>query len=206
MRLFEGALPPPSARRVTVYLAEKGIEIERVKLDLQAKEQKAPEFLAKNSIGRVPVLELDDGTYLPESSAIVEYLEEKFPQPTMLGETREERAHARATERIVGEIYPRLGLALMHTHPGVPERRPGFVQVPEIARVLQPAADELLDQLEVRMRDHAFLCGARPTIADCSFYALMEMVYPVVDYELPERCPRLRRWHGNFRLRRSAQS
>ena len=204
MRLFEGKRAP-SARRVTIYLAEKGIELERVEMNLQAREQKSAEFLEKNSIGKVPVLELDDGTYLPESSAIVEYLEEMYPQPPMIGETLEERAHTRASERIVGEIYTRLAFGLMHIHPSVPKNRPGFVQVPDVAKVLLPSADELLDQLEVRMGDNVFLAGPRPTIADCSFFALMEISYPAFDYELPERCPNLRRWYEHFRGRPSAQ-
>ena len=204
MRLFEGKRTP-SARRVTIYLAEKGIELERVEMNLQAREQKSAEFLAKNSIGKVPVLELDNGTYLPESAAIVEYLEELYPQPPMIGETPQERAQARASERIVGEIFTRLAFGLMHTHPSVPKNRPGFVQVPGVAEILLPSADELLDQLEVRMGDNMFLAGPRPTIADCSLFALMEISYPVFDYELPERCPNLRRWYAHFRDRPSAQ-
>jgi glutathione S-transferase len=204
MRLYEGKRAP-SARRVAIYLAEKDIEIERVEVNLQAKEQKSAEFLAKNPIGKVPVLELDDGSFLPESGAIVEYLEELYPQPPMLGETPEARAHARATERIASDIYTRLAFGLLHTHPSVPKNRPGFVQTPEIARVVLPAADELLDQLEARMGDNMFLAGPRPTVADCSFYALMEISYPAFDYELPERCPNLRRWYENFRGRPSAQ-
>ncbi|MGH8210063.1 MAG: glutathione S-transferase N-terminal domain-containing protein [Steroidobacteraceae bacterium] len=79
MKLY--GIGPPSPRRVAVYLAEKGIDIERVAVNLRAGEQRTPEFLKKNPLGKVPVLELDDGTYLPESAAIMEYFEERFPNP-----------------------------------------------------------------------------------------------------------------------------
>ena len=204
MRLLDSKTAP-SARRVTIYLAEKGIDLERVPVDLRSREQKAPEFLRKNSIGKVPVLELDNGTFLPESAAIVEYLEELYPEPPLIGTTSEERAEARASERIASDVFVRLAYVLLHSHPSIPKTRPGFIQVPQIAAVLQESVDQLLDQLEARIADQEFLSGARPTIADCTFYALMEAAYSAFEYELPERCPRLRAWHARFCKRPSAQ-
>jgi len=203
MRLFE-TKTAPSARRVAIYLAEKGIEIERVEVNLLANEQKSPEFLKKNPLGKVPVLELQDATYLPESAAIVEYLEEVHPNPSMIGKTAEERAHARASERIASDLFTRMALILLHSHPSMPKRRPGFIQVPQIAEVLQQSVDQLLDQLEARISDRDFLAGQNPTIADCTFFALMEAAYGSFDYKLPDSCPRLRAWYQRFRTRPSA--
>ncbi len=74
-------------RRVGVYLAEKGLQIELIEVDTTAREHKRPEFLAYPRYV-IPVLELDDGGALPESAVIVEYLEELNPEPPMIGVTR----------------------------------------------------------------------------------------------------------------------
>ena len=200
-----GAKTAPSARRVTIYLAEKGIELDRIEVNLSAKEQKSPEFLKKNPLGKVPVLELDNGTFLPESAAIIEYLEEIHPNPPMIGETAEERADVRASERIASDVFIRLAYVLLHSHPSVPKNRPGFIQIPQIAEALQESVDQLLDQLEIRIADREFLAGQHPTIADCTLFALLEAAYPAFEYELPERCPRLRAWYERFSKRPSAK-
>ena len=79
MKLYEA--PSPNARRVQVFMAEKGIDMERVPVDIRAGENLTDEYRAKNPAGRVPVLELDDGTYLAESVAICRYLEGLHPEP-----------------------------------------------------------------------------------------------------------------------------
>jgi glutathione S-transferase len=203
MRLF-GTKTGPYPRRVMIYLAEKNIELERVEVDVRAKEHKSPAFLKMNPVGKVPVLELDSGAFLPESAAIVEYLEEIHPSPPMLGETAEERAQIRATERVASEIFTLLAQQLINTSPAILKIHPEMVQHPEVGAALQPLLDQLLDQLEARMGEQKFLAGPRPTVADCTFFALMEAVYPVFGYVLPERCPRLRDWYERFRQRPSA--
>ena len=79
---FVGA---PNPKRVRVYLAEKGLKVPTQQVNILSGENRAPEFLAKNPMGGLPVLELDDGTYLPESLAIIEYLEDLHPTPPMIG-------------------------------------------------------------------------------------------------------------------------
>ncbi len=76
-----------NCQRVTLYLAEKGLQIPRVYVDIHSQQQKTAEFLRKNPAGKIPVLETDDGAFIAESAAIVEYLEELFPQPPMIGAT-----------------------------------------------------------------------------------------------------------------------
>ena len=89
----------PNCRRVRMYLAEKGIDIALKSLDLSAGEQRISGFLLKNPFGAVPLLELDDGSVIPESLAIIEYLEELHPDPPLCGTTPFERAQVRAWER-----------------------------------------------------------------------------------------------------------
>ena len=94
---FTGA---PNPKKVRVYLAEKGIEVPSQQVNIVAGENRQPDFLKKNPMGGLPVLELDDGSFLPESLAIIEYFEELHPNPPMIGTTPLERARARALERL----------------------------------------------------------------------------------------------------------
>jgi glutathione S-transferase len=82
----------PNPRRVRVFLAEKGIEVGLEEIDILAGQSRTPEFLAKNSSGGVPLLELDDGSYLSESVAICRYLEGLHPEPNLLGRDLREQA------------------------------------------------------------------------------------------------------------------
>ena len=205
MRLYI-SLGSSNPRRVTIYLVEKGLELETVIVDTRKGEQKASDFLAKNPIGKVPVLETDDGIFLPESSAIVEYIEEKHPSPPMFGDTPEARARTRAAERKVAELFTLMSAVLMNSHPVFLVRRPGATQYPDVAVALQPMVDALLDALEIEMGDDPFLAGKGVTVADCSFFALTSSLNQTFDYELPERCPRLRKWFVAFKARPSANA
>lgn len=200
MKLFLTSMAP-YPRRVTLYLNEKGIALDRQEVDLHRLENLSPEFLAKNPAGKVPLLELDNDSYLPESAAIIEYLEELYPTPPMIGRTAEERAQVRATDRVASEVFVLLSQILMHTSPAALQIHPGLRQMPDVGTALQPLLDQLLDQLEQRIGDQTFLAGATPTIADCTLFALMEAIYPGFGYELPERCEHLRAWYDRFRLR-----
>jgi glutathione S-transferase len=204
MRLYEAKMAP-YPRRVKIYLAEKGIELERVEVDLHGGENKSPAFLKKNPSGKIPVLELDGGAFLPESAAIMEYLEEIYPSPSMLGETPEQRAQTRATDRVASEIFTVLAQMLTHTHPAALQFHPGLVQHRQVGEALQPLVDQLLDQLEERIGNQSFLAGPRPTVADCTLFALIDAVSLGFGYVLPERCPRLRAWYKQFQERPSAK-
>src|ERR1051325_12136801 len=94
---FVGA---PNPKKVRVYLAEKGLEIPCVQVNIVTGENRTPEFLKKNPLGGLPVLELDDGSFLSESLAIIEYFEELHPDPPMIGKTPLERARVRPLARI----------------------------------------------------------------------------------------------------------
>ena len=83
MKLYD--LPAsPNTRRVRIFIAEKNLEIEMIPIDMMSGENKTEEYLAKNPLGRMPLLELDDGTCIAESIAICRYLENEFPDPHFL--------------------------------------------------------------------------------------------------------------------------
>jgi glutathione S-transferase len=116
MKLYDFPLAP-NPRKLRVCLAEKGIEIPKVRVDLTRGEQNTPEFLAKNRTDGLPVLELDDGSCLRESLAIIEYLEELHPEPPMIGRAPFERARVRALER-TADLGLLIGVArVFHAQP-----------------------------------------------------------------------------------------
>ena len=90
--LFYDFRAAPSPRKVRLFIAEKGIDVPSVQVDLRAQQQHSPGFLARNSGGTVPVLELDDGNCLTESLAICHYLESRFPEPNLMGRDGHEQA------------------------------------------------------------------------------------------------------------------
>ena len=83
MRLYNGL--SPNGARVEIFLKEKGIEIPVVAMDVPAGETRERDFLKRNSLGEIPVLELDNGSYLTESVAICRYLEGLHPTPSLFG-------------------------------------------------------------------------------------------------------------------------
>jgi glutathione S-transferase len=99
MLLYLDTTRAPNPRKVRIYLAEKGLTIPIKELNLRAGEQRTPEFLQKNPFAGVPILELDDGTVIAETLAIMEYLEELYPEPPLLGADAVTRALVRMWER-----------------------------------------------------------------------------------------------------------
>lgn len=163
----------PNPRRVTLFIAEKGIGgIDIVEVDLGRTEHFGDAFRAKNPHAKVPVLELDDGRFLSESRAICTYLEGLHPQPNLMGEGFEERAFIEMADRQI-ELYffGAIANAIRHTHPGLaPLEQPQFAdygaaqgrKVRDVARLL----DEQLAR-------QPYVAGGRFTIADitalCAF-------------------------------------
>src|SRR5208282_2765771 len=84
MKLYDFSVAP-NPRRVRIFVAEKGLNIPVQEIDLYARQSRTPEFLKKNPAGQVPLLELDDGSYLAESVAICRYLEGLHPDPNLMG-------------------------------------------------------------------------------------------------------------------------
>src|ERR1700710_900166 len=93
MILYGTPNPAPNPRRVRIFLAEKGIDLPETNVDMRKGEHKAPEFVAKNSLGQLPTLELDDGTVIAETVAICRYFEEIQPEPSLFGRTAKEKAN-----------------------------------------------------------------------------------------------------------------
>lgn len=164
----------PNPRRVTMFMAEKGIvNIEQIAVDLNAGEHKGDAFRAKSPLATVPALELDDGRVLTETRAICTYLEGLVPEPNLMGRTFEERAFIEMADRRV-EIYFFFGIAncIRHTHPGLaPLEQPQFPEFGKTQGEKMRAVARWLDQM---LANQPYVAGERFTIADITAFCALE--------------------------------
>ena len=171
MKLYDSNIAP-NPKKVRVYLKEKGLTVPIVPVDILKGENRTPEFLQKNPLGGLPVLELDDGTHLTESLAIIEYLEEQHPHPPMIGTTPLERARVREAERICElGVLSNVATIFQNTSPFFAGR---VKQSPEAAENARARLGNALRVLETRLGRQPFVTGDRPTIADCTLLAALE--------------------------------
>ena len=169
MKLYDSIGPNPHI--VRMFMAENGIEMPRQTVDLRKGENREAEHLKRNPHGQMPTLELDDGSYLSEITAICEYLEEKNPSPPLIGSTPEERAECRMwTRRVDLNICEplangyRYGEALRFFEKRIPV-------APEASPGLKMVAQNRLKWLDDQMADgRDYLCGTRFTLADIHLY------------------------------------
>jgi glutathione S-transferase len=201
MKLFVFQVAP-NPTKVRLYLAEKAaggtvIDCEEVVVNLREGEHSTPEHLERNPLGRVPVLELDDGSFLSESLAIIHYLEELYPEPPLIGSTPVERARVLELERIadIGVLYA--GARVVHA-----TNSPlGWPPLPEVASAFTEILNKNLAVLDQRLSDgRGFLAGDRPTIADCSLAAGFQFIR-FGKVEVDPRFESLHRWDAMYRAR-----
>ncbi len=197
----------PNPTRVRLYLAEKAaagtkIDLAEVMVNLREGGQKQAEHLSRNPFGKLPVLELDDGTHLIESLAIIEYLEESHPQPPLIGSTPLGRARVRELERIA-----ELGVLLPVTRIVHATKSPlGLPPMPEVAAHFRKALPDALTVLDRLLADgRRFVAGDRATIADCTLQAAFQFAR-FGQVEIDSAFSHLARWDGEYRQRPAAQA
>ncbi len=172
MKLHTGLGPNP--RTVRMFLAEKGVEIPLVPVDLMVAENRRPPYTDKNPAGQLPCLELDDGTYLAEVLPICDYLEEKYPKPPLVGATPEERAVTRMwARRIDLNIVEPLANGFRYGE-GLALFKDRIRTIPQAADDLKALAREKLAWLDGLMKGNQFIAGARFTLADIFLFAFLD--------------------------------
>lgn len=202
MKLYElewGLYP----RRVTIYLAEKGITgIERIAFDVMA-VWPAPEMARLSPAGTVPILQTDGGALIRSSVAILEYLEERFPSPNMVGATPEDRARTREFVSVIDEAAIQFGIWCRKASPLFAGRE---VQNREAAAFAADAYHRQLRLLDTMMRETSgpYLTGSVVTIADCIVMATLQFAEQVYSVPVPDECTNLASWYAAFSARTSA--
>ena len=197
----------PNPTKLDLYLAEKAalgreISLARISVNLMKGEQHSAAIKGKNPLGRVPFLELDDGTIVPESLAIIEYLEECWPEPSMIGNTPQERASTRAIERAI-DIDILFGVALVVHSTNSPA---GYPQNPGVAGWFTDWMKRPLSVLDQRLSDgRPFVTGPEPTIADCALGAALQFAR-FGKLELLAPYEHISEWDRHYRMREAVRS
>lgn len=201
MKLYDGGRAP-NPRRVRIYLAEKGIEIPTVAVDIARLEHRGAAFTAVNPLQRLPALALDDGTVITESLAICRYVEALHPQPPLFGTDPLSIAQVEMWERRVefGLLGP-VAAVFRHTHPMMVE-----MEVPQIAawgEANRSKLEAFLGFLDARCAQSPFLAGAAFTMADVTALVGLDFLR-VVKMRVPDALPALQDYHERLKARPSA--
>jgi len=163
----------PNPQVVRMFAAEKGIALDKVEVDLMGGENRQPPYLEKNPSGQLPCLEMDNGDYLSEITVICEYLEEKYPNPPLIGSNAEERALTRMwTRKIDLSICEPLANGFRFSE-GLPLFKDRMITVPEAAEGLKSIARDRLAWLNGLMAGKQFICGDRISLADVLLYCFL---------------------------------
>jgi glutathione S-transferase len=202
MQLYDSAMAP-NPRRVRIFLAEKGITLPVVAMDIGKAENRQPPFLAKNPLGGLPVLELDDGTCIAESVAICRYFEETQPQPPLLGTSATDRALVEMWQRRMElELFRNVTGCFQNTHKFFAGR---IQQVPEYGEVCRNAARARLAWLDGELASRPFVAGERYTIADITALCAIDFGR-VSDIRIAPEQKHLQRWYDAVSTRPSAKA
>jgi len=210
MKLYDyGAAPSP--RRVRIFLAEKGLEVERVEVDLRTGQHLKPEFRAVNPRGVVPVLQLDDGTCIDESVAICRYFEEIQPEPPLMGTDAKSKALVDSWVRhadfdgfiAVAEAFRNSTPAFAKAGlPGADEPVPAIEALVDRGHA---SITRYFDRLNRRLGESPYLAGDRYTIADISAQCVVDFA-KWVKRTVPDTHADLLRWHAEVSARPSAKA
>ena len=199
MKLYE-AKGTPNGRRVSMFMAEKGIEVPREQVDLRGGENMGEVFREKNPFGRIPVLELDDGTCIAESVAICRYLESLHPQPPLFGTDGLSQALIEMWNRRAElNFLMQVAMAFRNITGFFKDREK---VCPEWGEISQENAAGTLRLFDAQLADNEFVAGDTFSIADITLVCAYDFGR-AVKVRLPEDLANVNRWHAAMESRPS---
>jgi glutathione S-transferase len=202
MKLFDHPTAP-NPRRVHVFLAEKAVEIERVNVDMQKREHKAEVFMQMNPNGQIPVLELDDGTYISESVSICRYLEALYPSPSMFGETAADIGridmHLRRIELLLGR-----NVSSSWVNGPIVGKMGITVQIPEAKIQSDAFVKAYYTRMDRELADRRMIAGDAYSIADITAMVTIDFAELLVDLKPDASLSHLARCRAEVAARPSA--
>jgi glutathione S-transferase len=164
----------PNPRAVRMFMAEKGLDVPKVEVDLMKAENRQGPYMQKNVAGQLPCLELDDGTFVSEITAICEYLEDTHPKPALIGATPKEKAETRQwTRRIDLNICEPMANGFRYSQ-GLPLFQSRIPTAPEAADGLKRVAQDRMLWLDKMLAGRQWVCGDRFTYADIHLFAFLD--------------------------------
>ncbi len=191
MLLYDAARPNP--RAVRIFLLEKAITLPMQDIDVDGGENRLPDFVARNPSGQVPVLELDDGSWLAESAAIFQYLEELYPEPPLIGATAEERAVTRMWQRRIERRITEPLYAAFHYGPAVDMYKNRMVVLPESVADFKVLMHDGLVWLNDLLVGRNSIVPGRFTVADITLFAALDFGSSI-GWSLPAELNHLNQW------------
>ncbi len=201
MKLYNSRGPNP--KMVRMFIAEKGLEVPMIEVDIRGLENRREPYLQINPAGQCPALELDDGNIVTEITAICEYLEDTHPEPALIGSTAAEKAETRMwVRRIDLNICELMGNGFRFGE-GLEMFRERIRCLPEAADGLKAIAQDKLTWLDGLMVGKTFVVGERFTLADVLLFAFLEFGERV-GQQLPAERKNLTAWYARVAERPSA--
>lgn len=207
MKLYDDTDPAPNPRRVRLFLNEKRItSIEIVSTPITRRAHKSPEHFARNPLGQLPTLELDDGTFISESISICRYLDELYPEPPLFGSSARERAHVDMwLRRVEFRLMVPLGQVWVHTHPftaAVATQGFGkqFTEFGEANRKVFAGACRVFDE---QLSSTPHLAGASYSIADIAMQTTFDFAR-FIGVDIPDEYANLKAWYSGVSARPGA--
>ncbi|HWA61455.1 MAG TPA: glutathione S-transferase family protein [Caulobacteraceae bacterium] len=204
MKLYGAPMPAPNPRRVRVFLAEKGMDLPETPVDLMKREHKSDEHRARNSLGQVPTLELDDGTTISETVAICRYLEALHPEPPLFGRTALEQALVDMwIRRVEFQLMMPVGNFWRHAHPRTAALLTQYKDFGESNRAAYSNAQRWLDGELADGRP--FLAGDAYSMADICALSTVDFA-DWIGLPLDADKPHLAAWRERVKARPSASA
>jgi len=201
MQLYNSIGPHP--RAVRIFMAERGIELPKVEVDIRGGENRQAPYLKRNPAGQCPALELDDGSYVTEITAICEYLDEVTPGTSLIGETPQERGETRMwVRRIDLNILEPMANGFRFGE-GLKMFKPRIRCIPQAAGDLKAIAQEKLAWLDGLMAGKNFVCGNRLTLADIVLFAFVDF-FAGIGQPINPDLKNISAWHARMKARPSA--
>jgi glutathione S-transferase len=199
MKLYQSNASPNS-RRVRIFLAEKGISMPLVPVDLAAKEQLSEAYAAINPRRVVPTLVLDDGSAIGEVPVILRYLEEIHPKPPLQGTTPKGRAQVAMWERRVEqEGFASVMEAVRNAIPALQNRAIAgphdYAQIPALVERSRQRVANFYADSDARLADVPFIAGDEFSVADITAVVTVDFATRAAGLPLPERRVALKRWY-----------
>jgi glutathione S-transferase len=201
MQLYNSIGPNP--RAVRIFMAERGIDLPKVEVDIRGGENRKAPYLAKNPAGQCPALELDDGSCITEITAICEYLDEVSPGASLIGKTPQERAETRMwVRRIDLNILEPMANGFRFGE-GLRMFQDRIRCIPQASTELKATAQDWLVRLDGLMAGKTYICGVRLTLADVLLFAFVDF-FANIGQPLDPDLKNVGAWYERMKARPSA--
>jgi len=203
MLFYDAARPNP--RAIRMFMLEKGINLPMRDMDVDGGENRLPDFVARNPGGQVPVLELDDGTWLAESGAILQFLEEQYPELPLIGATAEERAITRMWQRRIERRITEPLYAAFHYGPAFEMYKSRMVVLPDCVDGFKALMHDGLSWLDELLSDTNSIIPDRFSVVDITLFVALDFA-DSIGWAIPSELKQINRWFATTSARPSVKA